>query len=173
MSNVDQLFLAITCADDSTCLMGFVTVERRADGTVRWSRLATKENVEGIIAQSALSWAPEKLPVKAWRFVSEPERALYEQRDYRNALRDTADTIGYHMPTAREIHRQRMRVARAPLLAELDVGYMRADEVNARAEKTQIASQKQALRDVTADPAIDAAPTVEELKAVWPAILVN
>ena len=33
------------------------------------------------------------------------------------------------------------------------------------------AERKQQLRDVTADPAIDAATTPDELKAVWPEAL--
>jgi hypothetical protein len=50
----------------------------------------------------------------------------------------------------------------------LDTAYMRADEVGDQQEKRRIATQKQALRDVTADPRIDAAATPEELKAVIP-----
>jgi len=173
MSNVDQMFLVITCADDSTALMGFVITERRKDGSVRWQQLATKENVENIIIQSTLSWSPEKLPVKSWRFVTEEERAMYEQREYRNALRDDGVVITHHMPTAREIHKEKMRQARAPLLTTLDLAIIRADEIRDNIKKTDIISQKQALRNVTDDPAIEAAQTIEVLRSVWPAILVG
>jgi hypothetical protein len=94
-------------------------------------------------------------------------------RTYRNAwVADLVNgSIGHDMPKAREIHKNYMRRARTPLLADLDTQYMRADEAGNGASKAQIAAQKQALRDVTADPGIAAAQTVEELKQVWPSIL--
>jgi len=77
--------------------------------------------------------------------------------------------ITIDMEKARDIHRDKMRVARAPLLTTLDVAFQRALEQNANT--ATIVAQKQALRDVTSDPAIEAAQTVDELKAVWPDIL--
>ena len=77
--------------------------------------------------------------------------------------------ITINMAKARNIHREKMRAARTPLLAALDIAFQRALEQNANT--ATIVAQKQALRDVTSDPAIEAAQTVEELKAVWPDIL--
>jgi len=77
--------------------------------------------------------------------------------------------ITIDMEKARDIHRAKMRVAREPLLTKLDVAFQRALEQNANT--ATIVAQKQALRDVTSDPAIEAAQTVEELKVVWPDIL--
>lgn len=77
--------------------------------------------------------------------------------------------ITIDMNKARDIHRARIRDARAPLFAALDVAYQRATETGA--DTSAIVAKKQALRDVTSDPAIDAAQTTEQLKAVWPAIL--
>jgi hypothetical protein len=77
--------------------------------------------------------------------------------------------ITVNMEKARNIHREKMRAARTPLLAALDVAFQRALEQNANT--ATIVAQKQALRDVTSDPAIEAAQTVEELKAVWPEVL--
>lgn len=92
-------------------------------------------------------------------------------RTFRSAWEDKGVAIDVNMPKAREIHRNRLRDMRAPKLAQLDVDYQRADERGDAAEKQSIAQRKQALRDVTADPAIDAAATPEELKAVLPAAL--
>lgn len=65
---------------------------------------------------------------------------------------------------ARDIQRQRLREQRAPKLAELDVAFMRALE---RGEPTgAIVAEKQRLRDATSDPRIEAAQTLDELKAV-------
>ncbi len=78
-------------------------------------------------------------------------------------------TISVDMNKARAIHRDRMRAARTPKLAALDVAFQRALETGA--ETSAIVAQKQALRDVTDDQAIDEAQTPDELKLVWPAIL--
>jgi len=72
---------------------------------------------------------------------------------------------------AREIHKDKMREARAPKLAALDVAFMRAVEQADTAKQAEIAAEKQALRDVTKDPDIAAASDVDALKAAWPAIL--
>lgn len=83
---------------------------------------------------------------------------------FRNAWVDTGKAVSVDMPKAREIHRANLRVIRAPMLAALDVAYQRADERGDMAEKAAVAAKKQALRDVTADPSIDAAMTPEQLK---------
>ena len=70
-----------------------------------------------------------------------------------------------------DIPTDQIRAERAPLLAELDIAYMRASEANDTSAMTAIATRKQALRDATKDPAIAAAKTPEELKAAIPAAL--
>mgnify|MGYP001589012112 CR=1 FL=1 len=67
---------------------------------------------------------------------------------------------------AREIHRERLRKERAPVLAALDVEYQRADEQGNAKGKADIAKRKQALRDATADPRIEAEATIDDLKSV-------
>jgi fibronectin type 3 domain-containing protein len=79
--------------------------------------------------------------------------------------------ITVDMTKAREIKRDQLRAERRPLLEQLDVQFMRAQEQGDQTKADEIAARKQALRDVTADPAIDAATTPDELKAVRPAIL--
>ena len=73
------------------------------------------------------------------------------------------------MGVARNIHRDRIRTARTAALASLDVAFMRAQEQGA--DTSAIVAQKQELRDAPADPAIDAATTPAELKAVWNPLL--
>jgi hypothetical protein len=80
-------------------------------------------------------------------------------------------TIMVDMTKARELHRATLRGLRAPKLAALDIDYQRADEADDKTAKQVIAAKKQALRDVTDDPAIEAAKTPEELKAVLPEAL--
>jgi hypothetical protein len=78
-------------------------------------------------------------------------------------------SITIDMAIARNIHRDRIRTARTAALTALDVAYVRAQEQGA--DTTTIVAQKQELRDAPADPAIDAATTPAELKAVWNPLL--
>ena len=73
--------------------------------------------------------------------------------------------IKIDMAKAKEIHRQKIRDAREPKLAELDVEFQRALETG---ESTaDIVSKKQALRDAPADSGIAAASDADALKAQW------
>ena len=73
--------------------------------------------------------------------------------------------FGIDMAKAKEIHKTRIRNARAPKLAELDVEFQRALETSS--STTDIIAKKQALRDEPADSAIDAATDEAGLKAQW------
>jgi hypothetical protein len=72
------------------------------------------------------------------------------------------------MAVARDVWRTRIRAARAPRLAALDIEYQRADERGDDAEKQAVVARKQVLRDATSDPRIEAAATIEDLTAAWP-----
>ena len=69
------------------------------------------------------------------------------------------------MAKAREIHKGKIREARTPKLAELDIEFQRALETGA--STTDIVSKKQALRDAPADSGIAAASDEAALKAQW------
>ena len=73
--------------------------------------------------------------------------------------------FGIDMAKAREIHKNKIRAARTPKLAELDIEFQKALETSA--DTTAIVSKKQALRDAPADSAIDSATTTDELKSQW------
>lgn len=77
-------------------------------------------------------------------------------------------TVTVDMTKAKEIWRDKIREARTEQFKSLDVQYQRADEVGDTAGKTAIVAKKTALRNAPADPAIDAATTIEDLKKVWP-----
>lgn len=69
------------------------------------------------------------------------------------------------MAKAKEIHKEKIRIARAPKLIELDVEFQRALETGA--STTDIVAKKQALRDAPANSSITSANTEAELKAQW------
>ncbi len=73
--------------------------------------------------------------------------------------------FGFDMAKAKELHKDNIRNARTPKLAELDIEFQKAQETSA--STTDIIAKKQALRDAPAASAIDAATTTDELKAEW------
>ena len=73
--------------------------------------------------------------------------------------------FGVDMAKAREIHKTKIRNARAPKLAELDIEFQKALETGA--STTDIVAKKQALRDAPADSGIAAASDEATLKAQW------
>jgi len=70
---------------------------------------------------------------------------------------------------AKAIWKDKWREARKPLLASLDIEFMKAVESADTAKQAEIAEQKQALRDVTQTEINGNTP--EEIKAVWPSVL--
>ncbi len=86
--------------------------------------------------------------------------------EYRAARKLDGTAIVIDMPKARELHRNRIRAARLPLMEALDVEQKRALVARDDAKVAEIEAKLQTLRDAPADPAIEAAATVDELKAV-------
>lgn len=171
MKAPDVFLVILTFADGSVGVMQFITCEYAPDETPRWVRLATAENIEAEIAKlqavddaGNCALPSEKRPVKHWRFANDGE--IPEDRTFRDAWRDNGTRLEVSMPAARDLHRNHLRREREPRLAELDVEYMRALEGTAKRKPGEVAAEKQKLRDITKHPAIEAATTPEELKAV-------
>ena len=74
-------------------------------------------------------------------------------------------SISINMTKARELHKDKIREARTPLLTKLDVDFQKALESSA--DTTSIVSKKQALRDAPADSGITSAADANALKAQW------
>jgi hypothetical protein len=157
----EQIKVLGSYADGGVAVIAFVTKSYHADGSVHWEREASPENID---AECAKISAVLPSPIVRWRIVADAD--IPAERDYRNAWTDTGAGVGHDMPRARALHRDKLRRDREPKLAELDVEYQRADEREDRAEKRRIALAKQALRDITDDPRIDAATTIEALRAL-------
>jgi hypothetical protein len=64
---------------------------------------------------------------------------------------------------AKDIWKDKIRVARKSALEKLDVDFMRANE--ASADTSSIVTDKQTLRDLPSQ--VDTATTTDEIKAVW------
>jgi hypothetical protein len=70
---------------------------------------------------------------------------------------------------AKELHKDKWRSARKSKLEALDIAFMKAVESGDAVKQAEIATNKQALRDVTNTEIIGS--TIEEIKSVWPEIL--
>lgn len=107
----------------------------------------------------SIEQAKARLPANATNVQVVEASAIPADRYFRNAWKAGAGCVEHDIGKCREVHREKLRAARAPKLAALDVEQLRGRDVEA---------QKQALRDATNDPRIEAAQSPEELKAVWP-----
>jgi hypothetical protein len=138
-------------ADDSVAVMTLIPIQGKY------------ETVENVLAK----WPEaERAAIVSWEPIARSD--IPSDRTFRNAWKAEGQKIGHDMEKCRAIHRENLRALRAPKLAALDVEYQRADEGGDNEKKKDIAKRKQALRDVTADPAIVAAKTPDELKAAIP-----
>ena len=135
----------------------------RTDGGVSLMQL-----VSGTAQEAIAKWSP-KNQASVVSVVEIDESSIPQDRTYRNAWKLDGAEVTHDMEKARNIHREHIRLARAPLLDALDAEFQRAykDPI----KQDEIEAKKQVLRDVTADPAIDAAASVTELKAAWPTVL--
>jgi hypothetical protein len=134
-------------------------IRREVDVTPEYIERQIQRHVEGG------NWIGDFAPT-TWRIV--PNDYLDETNlpDYRDAWIDTGKgKPGHDMVKAKDIHRAKLRKIRGNFLDALDADYMRADEAGDNQAKKAVAAKKQKLRDVTEHPAIEAAQTVEELKA--------
>ena len=147
---------------------------KRPDGGVSIMRLVPQprealppsSTVTADVAGEIAKWESLNGPCLSYEEVD--ESAIPARCEFRNAW---GHDLKHDMSKAREIHREHQRRARAPKLEALDVEFRRAGRNPAK--EADIEARAQVLRDVTADPRIEAAQTVAELKAAWPADLLG
>lgn len=76
--------------------------------------------------------------------------------------------IKINIEKAKQIWLDKFRIARKPILEQLDIDFIRAVEQGDIDLQKEISSKKQLLRDVTEIPLPD---DLEEIKSTWPEIL--
>lgn len=131
----------------------------------------TKDESEGAWlarnhAATIAKWVRDGLlpPCECPMTVMEAADIPNKSEPYRNAWVFDGKSFGHDMAKARELHRDKIRRERKPLLEAADIALMRAIETGA--DTKAIAAEKQRLRDAPANPAIDAAKTIEDLKRI-------
>ena len=90
--------------------------------------------------------------------------SLPTDTDFQNAWVYKDGKVEVDLAKAKEVHKEYIRRERKEKLAALDIEFQRALETG---DTSAVVAKKQALRDATADSAIDAATSVAELRAQW------
>ena len=80
-------------------------------------------------------------------------------------------SITINLTKAKDIAKNNLRTERAPVLASLDVSFMRAVESGNTSLQTAIAGQKQELRDITIHSSITDASDVNSLKTAMTTLI--
>jgi hypothetical protein len=75
--------------------------------------------------------------------------------------------IFVNIDKAKDVWKEKIRTARKPVLEKLDVDFIKAQE--AGTSTTSIVADKNTLRDLPSQ--VDTANSIEEIKAVWNAML--
>ena len=89
---------------------------------------------------------------------------LPTETDFQNAWVYKDGKVEVDLAKAKEVHKEYIRRERKEKLAALDIEFQRALETG---DTSAVVAKKQALRDATADSAIDAATSTDQLKAQW------
>lgn len=132
-----------------------------ADGRIAIMEVVAGEgNREKALASfSASKWTPVN--------ITEVDLSeIPSDRSYRNAWVVKDGIIDHDMDRAKELHKDKLRNDRAPLLAKLDLEISKALSQGRNQDVVRLEAERQRLRDVTAKPEIAAATSVEDLKKI-------
>lgn len=119
-----------------------------------------KQKIEDVIKKD--------LPLNARFTIADATDPIYDFSFFSAYEFDQEIGAKVNIDKAKEIWFNHYRTARTPLLAALDVDFMRAVEASNTDLQKEIATKKQALRDVTKTKLPD---TLEGIKNIWPEIL--
>ena len=168
--------IAVLLDNGCTSIMSFTTLGRgsaltRPDGSPVpgmlwvdqsqgiWARYDNDETIADEIAHTDFGAKPT-----SWQRVT--DISLCFDRDYRRALRVENGKLVHDIVAARECKRAMIREARTAKLTALDVVFTRAQAREDKTGQDQAETERQKWRDAPADPRIEAAQTIEELKQI-------
>jgi hypothetical protein len=157
-----------------------IFIRRRSDGGVLIMTFQTyvldylainPELLEEVVEAELDKWPVEmRADVASWQAI--PDEALLADTTFQDAWVVTPEhMISVDMPKARDIHRDRLRLMRAPKFEPLERAQRSSLSRGDTATAAVVEERLQALRDVTDDPAIDLAQTPDELKQAIPPAL--
>ena len=121
-----------------------------------------------------LEFVASKSVPKGCEYFIIPDDSISKEQQFFEAFRiekkEQKVSVIVDIDKAKEIWLNHYRIARTPLLATLDVDFMRAVEAGNIEFQKEIAAKKQALRDVTKT---ELPNDLEGIKNTWPEILGN
>ena len=114
--------------------------------------------------------AQRVVPVGISTYSIVADSVIPTDRSFRNSwvgvgIGSTGGTITEDMTKAKELHKAKIREARADKFTALDIEYQRATETSV--DTSAIVAKKQALRDAPAASGIATATNTTELRAQW------
>jgi len=169
--------IALNMDDGTVAIMSFCTQGRSPtlpfgaawlnDDSGRWARPPTDANIKAELAKTFPGVnGVGKIKPKPVGFALVEHTNIPADRTYRNALRFDGRTFTHDLDHCKRIHADRIRRDRAAALVELDGQWMRATGQKDSTAADAIEAERQKWRDAPADPRIDAAQSVEELKQI-------
>ncbi|MES0052210.1 hypothetical protein NKJ66_01110 [Mesorhizobium sp. M0078] len=124
------------------------------------------EQIQALIDKTAAeTWASMGLVPVGWHRCT-LDAFPVEHEHVRDAWTIRKGKVVVDMPRAKEATRHRLRAERSPLMLVNDREALRALEIGDQVALEAITAEKQRLRDITKLPAIDAAETPDDLKAL-------
>ena len=165
----DVVTVAVTRADGGLTILKIIEAEYIQDPEDKSRRLlnkrydVTSEYIKEII--SKYGWRGDLAPV-SWRIVPDDFVDETVDRTFRNAWKDVPGRKkpDHDMKKAKEVQRIYLRRARLAEFCRLDNELRLAEAAEDVEAKKVIIKEQQKFRDVTDDPRIEAAETVEDLK---------
>lgn len=157
-------------SEQGTPLSDNIIVWTAEDGSVRITQMINDtidvdEEIERIAAAH---------PELTFRFKGKmSETGIAINYFYKALVLDEDDNFAYDMAKARLVWKDILRQLREPKLQELDVQYQLADEEGDAELKAEIVAKKRILRDCTANPAIAAATSLNDLRRTLPELLAD
>jgi hypothetical protein len=172
---IRSLSMSLPSATSEVPVMTKVIVYTRPDGEISVCHpLISRDDPPGFTIEEAVARALSKdVPSTAITVAVIEKMALPADRSFRAAWRQRGQGVSVDIASARDIHLARLRLERDAKLAATDGLMARATERGDAAERSKLAARRQALRDMPADAAtaLAAVETLEDLKAVRPAVL--
>jgi hypothetical protein len=153
---VDTIKIMIHFANDTVGIMQYVMNDNH--NIKKFT--VTSDDIEKEIAKS--SFDLELLPVKSWEIIQDQD--IPQDRFCRDAWTWDGSKITHDMAKAKELYRNYLRRIREPLLDSLDIDFIRAQEASDQLAINAVVDRKNELRDITKDPSIEAAASIEDLK---------
>ena len=146
----------------------------RPDGGLSVVNAAPKEHLERVLgalteeAYKAHVWE-RSVPKDAISAVEIDDAYQLPDREFRNAWKQDGKQVVHDLEKARSLQLDKIRLAREPKLIELDKEFMKALE---KGESTvDIASKKQALRDITEPLKKAILTSIDDVRKAFPDVL--